>query len=89
MSTLRKYQVLLAVAVISAPLGLIVARIVTVLQWSWIAGVAGIAVSLGSLAVMALTRCPNCHTLLGLEEATREFQSHCCPHCGIDLTKRI
>ena len=89
MSTLRKYQVLLLVAVLAAPLGLIIARIATVLLWSWIAGIAGIAVSLTCLAAMALTRCPKCHTLLGLEEATREFQSHCCPNCGIDLTKRI
>ena len=89
MSTLRKYQLLLLGAVVSAPLGLIVARVVTVLLWSWIAGVVGIAVSLACLAVMALTRCPKCHTLLGLEEATREFQSHCCPNCGIDLAKRI
>lgn len=80
---------LLAVAVVSAPLGLIIARLVTVLEWSWIAGVAGIAVSLASLVVMALTRCPKCHTLLGLEEAAREFQSHCCPNCGTDLTKRM
>ena len=89
MSTLRKYQLLLLVAVIAAPLGLTVARLVTVLFWSWIAGLAGIAVSVACVAAMALTRCPKCHTLLGLEEAAREFQSHCCPYCGIDLTRRI
>ena len=89
MSTFRKYQVLLLVAVVAAPLGLYLARIVSVLAWSWIAGLIGIAVSLASLAVMALTRCPKCHSLLGLEEAAREFQSHCCPYCGIDLRKRI
>ena len=89
MSTLRKYQVLLLVAVTAAPLGLIAARVVSVLFWSWIDGLAGIAVSLTCLAAMALTRCPKCHELLGLEEAAREFQSHCCPYCGIDLRKRI
>jgi len=89
MSTLRKYQVLLLGAIVAAPLGLMATWIVKVLFWSWMVGVAGIAVSLTCLTVMALTRCPKCHTLLGLEEATREFQSHCCPNCGIDLTKRI
>lgn len=89
MSTLRKYQVLLLVAVVAAPLGLMATWFIKVLFWSWIAGVAGIAFSLASLTVMALTRCPKCHALLGLEEAAREFQSHCCPNCGIDLTKRI
>lgn len=88
MSTLRKYQVLLLVAVVAAPLGLIATWLVKVSFWSWIAGLAGIAISLAALTVMALTRCPKCHGLLGLEEATREFQSHCCPYCGIDLTKR-
>ena len=89
MSTLRKYQILLLVAVAAAPLGLVATWFVKVLFWSWIAGLAGIAISLGSLAAMALTRCPKCHTLLGLDEAAREFQSHCCPYCGVDLRKRI
>lgn len=89
MTTLRKYQALLLVAIVAAPLGLAATWFVKVLFWSWIAGLAGIAVSLVSLGAMALTRCPKCHNLLGLEEATREFQSHCCPYCGIDLTKRM
>ena len=89
MSTLRKYLILLAIAVVAAPLGLFVARIVTVLFWSWIAGLAGIAISLACLTAMGLTRCPKCHTLLGLQEAAHEFQSHCCPYCGIDLTTRM
>lgn len=89
MSTLRKYQALLLVAVVAAPLGLIAARLVTVLLWSWILGLAGIVISIISVAAMALTRCPKCHALLGLGEATREFHSHCCPFCGVDLRKRI
>lgn len=88
-STLRKYQVLLLVAVAAAPLGLIVARIVPVLFWSWIAGFAGIIVSLAAVGAMALTRCPNCHALLGIAEAAREFHSHCCPYCGVDLRERV
>jgi uncharacterized protein YbaR (Trm112 family) len=34
---------------------------------------------------MALVRCPHCRHQLGLSEAARELQSHCCPHCGADL----
>jgi hypothetical protein len=89
MSTLRKYQILLLVAVAAATLGLIVARIVPVLSWSWIFGLGGIAISLACVAAMALMRCPKCHALLGLEEAAREFHSHCCPYCGVDLSKRV
>jgi len=89
MSTLRKYQVLLLVAVTAAPLGLIAARIVTVLVWTWLLGLLGIVISVICVAAMALMRCPKCHALLGLDEAAREFHSHCCPYCGVDLTKRI
>jgi len=89
MSTLLKYQLLLFAAVVAAPLGLIAARIVTVLSWSWFLGLAGIGISLAAVATMALTRCPKCHALLGLGEAAREFHSHCCPSCGLDLRKRI
>ena len=89
MSTLRKYQVLLLVAVVAAPLGLIVGDFVTVLFWSWVLGLAGIVISIISVVAMALTRCPKCHALLGLGEAAREFHSHCCPFCGIDLRNRI
>ena len=86
---MRKYQILLFVAVTAAPLGLVAARLVTVLFWSWILGFAGIVISTICVAVMALTRCPKCHALLGLAEAAREFHSHCCPYCGVDLRKRI
>jgi hypothetical protein len=89
MSTLRKYQILSLVAVTAAPLGLIAARIVTVLFWSWLLGLVGIVISVVCVAAMALTRCPKCHGLLGLTEAAREFHSHCCPHCGVDLRNRI
>lgn len=89
MSTLTKYHILLLATVVAAPLGLIVARIVSVLSWSWIAGFAGILISVVCFATMALMRCPKCHALLGLAEAAREFQSHCCPYCGIDLSKRM
>ena len=89
MSTLRKYQVLLLVAVVAAPLGLIVARIVPVLFWSWLSGLAGIVISVICVAAMALTRCPKCHALLGLGEAAHEFQSHSCPYCGVDLRNRM
>ncbi|HEX3432279.1 MAG TPA: hypothetical protein VHT03_15500 [Rhizomicrobium sp.] len=89
MSTLRKFQILLFLAVIAAPLGLIAARMVTVLFWSWVVGFAGLVISIVSVAAMALTRCPRCHALLGLGEAAREFHSHCCPSCGMDLRKRM
>ena len=89
LSTLQKYHVLLAIALTGAPLGLIAARFITVLFWSWIVGFAGIAVTIVSVAVMALTRCPKCDALLGLAEASREFHSHCCPFCGADLRIRM
>jgi hypothetical protein len=89
MSTLRKYQLLLAVAVVAAPLGLIVARMTTVLFWTWVSGLAGIVISVLCVAIMALTRCPKCHALLGLGEAAHEFQSHSCPYCGVDLRTRM
>ncbi|HLY06785.1 MAG TPA: hypothetical protein VKR31_13665, partial [Rhizomicrobium sp.] len=60
MSTLRKYQILLLVAIVAAPLGLMATWFVKVLFWSWIAGIAGLAISLASLGAMALTRCPKC-----------------------------
>ena len=89
MSTLQKYQTLLVAAVIAAPIGLIIARIVPVLFWGWVSGLAGIVVSVLCVAAMALTRCPKCHALLGLGEAAHEFQSHSCPYCGIDLRTRM
>jgi hypothetical protein len=80
---------LLLTAVIAAPLGLTIARIVPVLFWSWTAGLVGIIVSVICVAGMALARCPRCHALLGIAEAAREFQSHRCPFCGVDLRSRI
>ena len=77
------------VAVTGAPLGLMAARLVTVLFWSWLLGFAGIIITTAAVAAMALTRCPKCHALLGLGEAAREFHSHCCPFCGTDLRNRI
>jgi hypothetical protein len=89
MSTLRKYQILLLAAVTAAPLGLIAARFATVLIWSWLLGLLGIVISIICVAAMALMRCPQCHALLGVAEAAREFHSHCCPYCGVDLRNRI
>jgi anaerobic selenocysteine-containing dehydrogenase len=82
---LRKYQAFLAIAVVAAPAGLAGARIFPV--WSQLSALTGIGVSVICVVIMALLRCPNCHVLLGLSEAAREFQSNCCPNCGVDLRR--
>ncbi|MGH6878057.1 MAG: hypothetical protein ACREHV_11885 [Rhizomicrobium sp.] len=84
MSTLRKFQVLLLIAVLAAPAGLAIARY-SPPAWTDGAALAGIAVTLVCVGCMALLRCPNCRHLLGLAEAAHEFQSNACPHCGFDL----
>lgn len=85
-STLRKFQVLLAVAVIAAPAGLILTRYVPP-GWTNVAALAGLLISLVCVFAMAMLRCPKCHHLLGLSEAAREFQSNACPRCGCDLRR--
>ncbi|MGH6887867.1 MAG: hypothetical protein ACREHF_01485 [Rhizomicrobium sp.] len=84
MSTLRKFQALLAVALIAAPAGLILIWYVPP-AWTNVSALAGLFVSLVCVFVMATLRCPKCHQLLGLSEAARELQSNACPHCGYDL----
>jgi hypothetical protein len=84
MSTLRKYQALSIVAVLAAPAGLALTWFVPP-AWSNVSAVSGLAISALGVFAMALIRCPSCHNQLGLAEAAREFQSHCCPHCGADL----
>src|SRR5437764_992385 len=42
MSTLRKYQILLLLAVVAAPVGLIVARMAPVLFWGWVSGIGAV-----------------------------------------------
>lgn len=86
MSTLRKFQALLVVAVIAAPAGLILTWYVPP-RWTNVAALAGLFVSLVCVFAMAMVRCPNCRHLLGLSEAAREFGSGACPHCGSDLRR--
>ena len=90
MSIMRRFQVLLAVAVLAAPAGLALTWFVPP-AWSNVSAIAGLSITLLSVFAMALLRCPNCHHQLGLAEAAREFQSefhaHSCPHCGADLRK--
>jgi predicted RNA-binding Zn-ribbon protein involved in translation (DUF1610 family) len=81
---LRKFQALLVLAVIAAPAGLALTRIVPP-DWSQISALTGISISLVCVFSMALLRCPKCHHLLGLSEVAREFRSDSCPHCGFDL----
>jgi hypothetical protein len=85
-STLRKFQALLAVALIAAPAGLILTWYVPP-GWTNISALAGLFLSLVCVFGMALLRCPDCHHLLGLSEAAREFQSNACPKCGRDLRR--
>jgi hypothetical protein len=85
-STLRKYQALSVVAMLAAPLGLGLTWAVPP-AWSNVSAISGLVVSVVCVFAMALLRCPSCHHQLGLGEAAREFQSHCCPHCGADLRK--
>jgi len=86
-STLRKFQALLVLAVIAAPAGLAMTRVVSP-EWSNISALAGLSVSLVCVFCMALLRCPKCHHQLGLSEVAREFRSDSCPHCGFDLASR-
>ncbi|HTT82534.1 MAG TPA: hypothetical protein VMF67_03550 [Rhizomicrobium sp.] len=86
MSTLRKYQALSIIAILAAPTGLALTWTVPP-AWIDVSALSGLFISLACVAAMALLRCPNCHHQLGLTEAAREFQSHCCPHCGADLQK--
>jgi uncharacterized membrane protein YccC len=85
-NTLRKYQAFSIVAVLAAPAGLALTWFVPP-AWSNVSAISGLLISLVCVFGMALIRCPNCHEQLGLAEAAREFQSHCCPHCGADLGK--
>ncbi|HEY3637609.1 MAG TPA: hypothetical protein VGK90_05600, partial [Rhizomicrobium sp.] len=83
-STLRKYQAFLIIAVLAAPAGLALTWFVPPF-WSNIAAVCGLLITLVSVLSMALLRCPHCRHQLGLGEAAHEFHSHCCPRCGTDL----
>jgi hypothetical protein len=83
-STLRKYQALSIIAVLAAPLGVGLTWAFPP-PWSHVAALSGLGVTLLCVFAMAMLRCPHCHQQLGLSEAAREFQSHCCPRCGADL----
>lgn len=87
-STLLKYQVLLGIAVLAAPTGLVLQLILTSPTWGQVSALTGIAICVLCVAAMAFVRCPKCHTLLGLSEVAREFQSSCCPKCGLDLRRK-
>jgi hypothetical protein len=84
LSTLRKYQAFSIVAILAAPAGLASTWFVPS-AWSNFSAITGIAVCVLCVFAMALLRCPHCRHQLGLSEAAREFQSHCCPYCGADL----
>jgi uncharacterized membrane protein YccC len=83
-STLRKYQAFSILAILAAPAGLALTWFVPP-AWSNVSALSGLGIALLCVLAMALLRCPSCHQQLGLAEAAREFQSHCCPHCGADL----
>jgi uncharacterized membrane protein YccC len=83
---LRKYQAFSIVAMLAAPAGLALTWAVPP-AWSNVSAISGLVISALCVFAMAMLRCPNCHHQLGLAEAAREFKSHCCPHCGADLSK--